>query len=195
MNKVRPRTEGPYATDTRTERKDEHMIETTAKDLFLLPKNETEAAVVTTNGQRKRDGKAVMGAGIAKYVRDNCRTQRLRTLGHMDTEPFDETLGRHLAAYGNRAFWMGQCTCSTRKDGTTVAILTMPTKHDWRNDSDLGLIVQSARQLVELADWKGLTKVYLPRPGCTNGKLDWESTVKPAIECILDDRFTVVSQP
>jgi len=54
------------------------------------------------------------------------------------------------------------------------------------------LIRQSARQLVEMADKFGWGSVVLPRPGCGNGGLDWDD-VRPILEAILDDRFTVVT--
>lgn len=36
--------------------------------------------------------------------------------------------------------------------------------------------------------------VYLPRPGCKNGGLDYNSQVKPILEKHLtDDRFRIIS--
>jgi len=39
-----------------------------------------------------------------------------------------------------------------------------------------------------------MKKVYLPRPGCGYGYLDWE-IVKKELEPILDDRFIVITKP
>jgi len=33
----------------------------------------------------------------------------------------------------------------------------------------------------------------LPRPGCSNGGLDWETEVKPVISKILSDRVWVIT--
>jgi hypothetical protein len=54
----------------------------------------------------------------------------------------------------------------------------------------IDIIVQSAKELVKLADHNKWSKVYLPRPGCGAGELTW-ADVKPAIENILDNRFIV----
>jgi hypothetical protein len=56
----------------------------------------------------------------------------------------------------------------------------------------LELIKQSARELMALIEEQGWKQVYLPRPGCFLGRLDW-AQVKPAIENILDDRVIVCS--
>jgi len=37
-------------------------------NIFELPQNPSEAMCITTNGIVKKDGKAVMGAGIAKQA-------------------------------------------------------------------------------------------------------------------------------
>jgi hypothetical protein len=54
------------------------------------------------------------------------------------------------------------------------------------------LIRQSAEQLLDHVNEKGFKKVWMVRPGCSNGRLKWEN-VKPVIE-FLDDRFIVVEK-
>ena len=45
------------------------MLELKGKyDIFILTQGNTEGVCVTTNGIVKQDGKAVMGAGIAKQA-------------------------------------------------------------------------------------------------------------------------------
>lgn len=141
-------------------------------NLFDLPQ-EGEAVCVTTNGMIKKDGHAVMGAGIAKEA-----NQRFA---------ISKKLAEYLDKYGNRAFNMGCYEDGSRK----FNILTLPTKNNWRDNSDIELICTSCQQLVQMCDKFGFNKVYLSRPGCTNGKLSW-SLVKSRIEPILDDRFVVV---
>lgn len=150
------------------------MKELIAKDIFRLPfhRNGTEAICITTNGIIKNNGRAVMGRGIA------LQADRLYNLGGK--------LAEHLRRNGNTAANLG---CYNN-----VTMLSFPTKNHWRDDSDINLISQSAKQLVKLADELGLTEVYLPKPGCANGRLDWND-VKPVIESIFDDRFIVVIQP
>lgn len=134
-----------------------------------------DAAVVTTNGIIKNNGCAVMSAGIAKFARDTF------------TE-IDRKLGNYLRTSGNHAYYLGHWLYKNH----LITILTMPTKHDWRNDSDINLIKQSAIELVALADKYALQHIFLPCPCCSNGHLDYEKQVKPVIQNILDDRFIVI---
>ena len=143
-------------------------------DIFSLPQN-GEAMCVTTNGIVKADGHAVMGAGIAKQANE---------LFHLSG-----ILGKYLVQYGNRAFNLGRFK---RNNDAIFTVFSLPTKHDWKNDSDINLIVKSCEQLVEMCDKFNITKCYLTPPGCANGHLNYESTVKPWISQILDDRFIVV---
>ena len=71
-------------------------------------------------------------------------------------------------------------------------LITLPTKVMWRDNSDISLIQNSCKYLIEIADKVNFIPfpIYLPRPGCSNGRLEWEE-VKPAIENILDDRFVI----
>lgn len=121
---------------------------------------------VTTNGIIKKDGTAVMGAGIAKIVA-------------LRNPWMPARLGALLKEYGNRAFNLGRGWAS------------LPTKHHWKQDSDIELIKTSCEQLMAMADKFGWDAVYLPAPGVGMGKLNWPE-VQLVIEQILDDRFTVV---
>ena len=143
-------------------------------NIFDLPQD-NEAVCVTTNGIVKKDGCAVMGAGIAKQA------DQLFNLS--------PKLGEYLTKYGNRAFRLGRWK---RTDGNIFTIFSFPTKHDWRNDSDVTLICKSAEQLMAMCDKWNIQKCYLTPPGCGCGKLNYENTVKPWISEILDDRFVVV---
>ncbi|QST02294.1 ADP-ribose-binding protein (plasmid) [Pontibacillus sp. ALD_SL1] len=128
---------------------------------------------VTTNGQIRKDGKAVMGRGSAKFARD--------TFGA------DGILAEYLKQYGNRAFILGNYPYK----GKTITLVSFPTKHHWRDKSDIHLIEKSAEQLVEMADKFHLKRVYIPIPGCSNGELCW-SDVKRVLKG-LDERFIVYS--
>lgn len=141
-------------------------------NIFALPQN-GEAVCVTTNGIVKPNGHAVMGAGIA--LESN-------KLFHLSKK-----LGGYLNKYGNRVFNMGRFSNGSQ----CLTVITFPTKYDWRDNSDIELIHQSAIQLVELCNKFGITKCYLPPPGCGCGKLDW-NTVKNCLSSILDDRFIIV---
>jgi hypothetical protein len=71
-----------------------------------------------------------------------------------------------------------------------IHIVAFPTKHHWKNPSDLELIKKSAKELMDLINKNGWTKVYLPRPGTGLGNLEWD-VVKAELEKILDDRVII----
>lgn len=142
-------------------------------NLFEMPKDNKDAICVTTNGMIKNNGKAVMGAGIAKaFVKQFWG--------------IDMTLAGKLRNHGNHAYDLGLY-------GNGFHIFSFPTKHDWRDNSNLELIEQSCKELVVLCNQLGIQNCYLPLPGCTNGHLD-SKVVIPMISEILDDRFVLVLQ-
>ena len=125
------------------------------------------AICVTTNGMVKQNGRAVMGRGIA-----------LQAANRYPDLPLE--LARRLKLWGNKVYTFY----------SYPSIITFPTKHHWRDPSDLGLIALSATQLVELRrDNDG--RVALPFPGCANGGINID-TVVAIIEPILsDDKFEI----
>lgn len=149
----------------------------TNNDIFRTPNDIHEAVCVTTNGMVKHNGHAVMGAGIAKQADQlfNC----------------SELLGKLLKTYGNHVFHMG----TVHVYGKFYQLFTFPTKHDWRNNSDLFLIAQSAQELVKYCNNMNIQTCYLPPAGCGLGGLDWNTQVKPILEPILDDRFIIIIRP
>lgn len=129
-----------------------------------------DAICITTNGIIKKNGDAVMGAGIAKTCAQKFPMAQ-------------KDLAKGLRANGN----------IVQVISTTVygLLLSFPTKHHWRDPSDIELIKESCRQLMRLIDEHELNRVLIPKPGCSNGKLDW-SEVEPIISEILDDRVAVI---
>lgn len=123
---------------------------------------------VPTNGVRKKNGDAVMGAGLAKAV-----------AGDMPHVP--SLLGEHLRVWGNIP-----CVLEDRW-------VSFPTKTHWRSPSDLVLIEDSAFALQSIADELGWGRVALPHVGCGLGGLSWENEVRPSLESILDDRFVALT--
>lgn len=165
-------------------------------DLF---KQQADVLCITTNGFTKSNGECVMGLGCAKKAKEiNPRVPLL--------------LGRAIMANGNVVNHIitgklalysfpvkpirGVClddksnVVSHMKDkvraGSQVA--------GWACKAEASIILESARQLVELANTHGWTKVVIPRPGCGAGELNWKE-IKPLLDEILDDRFYSITFP
>ena len=143
-------------------------------NIFALPQTDTEGMCITTNGVLKKAGTAVMGKGIALQANN---------LFNLSTK-----LGQYIKQYGNRVFNMGKYSNNSK----CFNVITFPTKHHWKEPSDITLICKSCEQLVALCNKFGITKCYLPPVGCGCGNLDYKTTVKPQISQILDDRFIIV---
>lgn len=143
----------------------------------LIKDEDKEAFCVTTNSMIKRNGELVMGKGIAKYVNDTYPS-------------IAGILAEHIREYGNTPMMI---KLRSKKDGASRFIISLPTKKDWRDNSDIKLIQESCKEIIRIADTAHLNIVYLTRPGCGCGGLNWEKDVKPVIEKILDDRFVVVT--
>lgn len=155
-------------------------------DLLQVP---TQVLVVTTNGYVTRNGKCVMGKGIAKSI------------AQMYPE-IPVTLGKLIRLYGNRCHILTKdepivvsmpvkpCMSSDINDVVThMKGKLLPPIMGWACKANLGIIEESAKQLVELADAHCWEAIALPRAGCGAGELEWK-TVKPLLSSILDDRFT-----
>lgn len=142
-------------------------------DIWKVAKDiKADAIAVTTNLCVRKDGKAVMGAGIA--------------LDAVRRYPgIDKTLGERIIYWGKDQHYVYRLT--TKKP----FILSFPTKNDWRKPSLPKLIEKSAIYLKGYADSERFTTVVLPRPGCGLGGLKWPA-VKKILDPILDDRFVVV---
>lgn len=148
-----------------------------SNNLFLLPRrNAQDACLVTTNGMVRKDGKAVMGAGIAKYCRDTF-------------QGVDAMLGSLLKKAGNHVHDLGLYYVPGAE--TMFRLFSFPTKQDWKEASRPELIRQSCKEMMAKADEYDLSAIYLPCPGCSNGKLDYWNVVRPILQQELDDRFVV----
>lgn len=134
-------------------------------NLWTFP---AEYRCITTNGIVKNNGELVMGAGIALEAKRRFPKLPMK-------------LGEYVDEFGNVPF-----VCFEEN------IITFPTKHHWKDPSDLDLIVSSAKLIVNRVNVYTIGSVALTRPGCGNGNMVW-SEVKPLIEDILDNRFTVCS--
>lgn len=146
--------------------------------IFTRLHSNRDACIITTNGVLRRDGKAVMGAGIAKYCRD--------------TFPgIDITLGEYIREEGNHSHSLGWYPVPGCDYECEFRLFSFPTKDDWRENSKPALIRQSCREMMQHADSHVLHHAYMPCPGCSNGGLDYWKDVRPILLEELDDRFVV----
>ena len=133
---------------------------------------EADATVITTNGFVKKNGEAVMGRGCAREA-----ATRYPNL--------PKELGLKIQCDGNHVFLM-----PIRRG---MSLVTFPVKHHWREEADPELIERSLFELVDLADHYNWRQVVMPRPGCGNGRLQWEGDIQMLCDSVLDARFTVVT--
>jgi hypothetical protein len=119
---------------------------------------------VTTNGQVKSNGDAVMGRGIALAA-----AQRFPQL--------PSQLGYKIKESGNHVYFF----LSSR-------IVTIPTKDDWRDKSSMELIERSCTELKTFC----AGRVYIPHLGCSNGGLVWEDVKERIAPILSPDWFIAV---
>lgn len=140
--------------------------------------------IITTNGAVKKDGKAVMGAGIARQARDKY-------------SGMDLVLGSLIKSKGNKPFVLGSITKDIPDE--YAYLITLPVKHHWKQKADLKLIKNSLLLLedeikfVEANSGKFIETIVMVRPGCGNGGLEW-SEVKPLCEKYLDNRYVIINK-
>jgi hypothetical protein len=141
--------------------------------------SKADAICFTSNGIRKRDGELVMGAGVAKVFRD-------RFIG------LSGAAGECVWKNGNICQVVDMDIYIKSFPRPPIPVVAFPTKHHWKDPSDLELIKKSAHELMMLIDSYDWKLVALPRPGCANGGLNWKEQVRPMLESILDDRVVIV---
>lgn len=135
------------------------------KHLWTLHRDDWVA--ITTNGDVNRFDRAVMGRGVAYQARNIF-------------PDIDRRLAVYLNKYGNRVFVMED-----------IRIITFPVKDHWHEPATLGRIAESCHQLTMVLDKGNIPTLYLPKPGCGNGRLKWKD-VEPILDELLDERVVVV---
>lgn len=127
--------------------------------------------VIPTNGVIKTNDRLVMGAGVALEAKNKFKDLDL--------------------IFGIEVFCSGNVVHVIDYNFDTI-IFSFPTKHHYKDNSDLNLIEDSAKQLVDKVNKLNFKEVYLPKVGCGKGNLNWFE-VEPVLDKYLDDRFIVVS--
>lgn len=137
----------------------------------ILDQSELEqldAICVTTNGIVKSNGELVMGAGVALAFKNKYPT-------------LPKDLGSKVKGYGNKVHYFHN----------SPFIVSFPTKHDWKNPSDMDLIINSAKELQNLIDVNKWMKVGLPCPGARNGGLSVDESLN-LLDGILDPSKVII---
>lgn len=130
---------------------------------------ECDVRCVTTNGDRATDGGLVMGAGLAKQA-----ALMYRRLPYL--------FGKWIELYDNTPCFV-----------PCYNVVSFPTKHHWREPSDITLIMDSAKAIRLLADLHGWEDIASVRPGCGLGCLAWDN-VREVLAKIWDDRFVILEK-
>ncbi|HSE67793.1 MAG TPA: hypothetical protein VLB12_12470 [Gemmatimonadales bacterium] len=131
---------------------------------------------ITTNPIVNARGELVMGRGVAKQAADRC-------------PGLSKTLGQWATTVG------GFYPASVPEH----RIITFPVKRHWRERAVPWLIGQSARQVKALvfglqSTFPRILPLYMVRPGCGNGGLEWKD-VRPLLAPIFDSvDFIVVER-
>lgn len=131
--------------------------------------------VITTNGTIKKNGSAVMGRGCAREAA-------------IKYPNFPTELGRALSLEGNHVMVWPQ-----------YHIITFPVKHNWFEFANTELIRRSASELnrtvgLLVAKAGGPLRVYCPRFGAGNGKLDWEVVKRVVAPILSNNNFIILTQ-
>lgn len=154
------------------------MIATSPLDLWSLHQAGFYACD-PTNLTLDAAGRAVMGAGISRVVRE-------RWPGA------PERLGRWISAYSAPGVKPGQaarpdeCTGRLVFLDRTARLVYLPTKYNWRERADLALIKRGLGELAALLRAHPDLRVALPRLGSGLGGLTWEDEVCPLLMAALD---------
>lgn len=130
----------------------------------------SDIVCVTTNSVVKANGELVMGAGCALAFKKKF-------------PELPKTFGSKVKVKGNRPV----IGCKSKN----TIIVSFPTKYHYSGKSDLELIKNSARVLVQIADFYKSKNIYIPSPGTGLGKLSKEEVYKE-LSMILDDRFIIL---
>lgn len=124
---------------------------------------------ITTNGSTTRDGRAILGRGVARQAA-------------IQFPLLARELGQLLQQHGNHVVEL------------SGGLVSFPVEESPWSLPDLRLIRQSAVELRSLADLRGWPLVVVPRPGCGGGGLQWKD-VCPLLAEFFDDRFIVLAAP
>lgn len=160
-------------------------------DLFeTIFEEDVDAICITTNGQYSMQGIAAMGGGCAGICARRW-PETAKRLGKM-LKTFGANIPFVIGALDADGNYLEPTREGIKNKEFKCLIFSFPTINNLIDGSNLALIKRSATILSDYVDQFELKNVMVPRPGVGIGGLSWKD-VKPEIENILDDRFTIVS--
>lgn len=160
-------------------------------DLFeTIFEDGVDAICITTNGHYTKTGGAVMGGGCAGVCARRWPETSQR-LGKM-LKTFGQNIPFVIGCLDTDGKYLEPTRTMIKNKECKVVIFSYPTIHNLVDGANLQLVKQSASVVKDYADQFDLKSIMVPRPGVGIGGLQW-SAVKPELEKILDDRFTIVS--
>lgn len=139
-------------------------------DLWDYP---ADVICITTNGDVRTDGAAVMGRGVALQA-----AKRYPGIEYELGRRIINGAGNHVLLIPSESLWL---------------ILAFPVKRHWYEKASPELIARSVAELRALiGDNSNLTYV-LPRPGCGNGQLAW-ADVRPLLLGLPDNVHVITDE-
>ena len=130
---------------------------------------------------------------MIQYIRGNLFTSNAKVL--INTVNTVGVMGKGIASdfkkYYPKMFEEYKELCNTNRlnigdlhlyKTSNKWILNFPTKEHWRSPSKIEFIEEGLKKLVKEAHKLQINDIAMPKLGCGNGGLDWESQVKPLVE-------------
>jgi hypothetical protein len=160
-------------------------------DLFATIMEEgVDAICITTNSHYTEDGEACMGGGCAGVCARRWPETSLR-LGKC-LKNFGTNVPFVIGALDKEGNYIEPSLKIIKEKKFKTLIISFPTIDSLLEGAKLSLIKQSAEELVKMVYRFELKGIVCPRMGVGIGGLVW-ADVKPIVEPLLDDRFTIVS--
>lgn len=150
------------------------------KDVFDIVRSH-DLLCIPTNGTVQNNGDAVMGKGFALEA-----TKHFVSLASI--------LGQLIRENGNICQYIGRFPMNGNRN-LYIDVMSFPTKEDWRNKSNPSLIKKSCMELNEFVqkNLEGVSKIYLPAPGCGAGGLEWKEVESILEEHLIEDRYRIIA--
>lgn len=151
----------------------EFVYQTGSGLLEVLPSG--SAICISTNCCINSKGKAIMGKGIAKYIKDNFKG-------------IDSKLGSLISTDLTGVFYLGEYSYR----GKVFYLYNFPTKYNWMNNSSYELIVESAKKLYKLTKDQNNINFYIPAPGCGYGGLNYKRVKAILSDLLIGDNYFII---